>query len=67
MKIKFRIFQGIAGDLQKLLIGESESGLSISRLYNDTGIFRLRNLRRAKKEILKEFELLTGKKTFENE
>lgn len=59
MIIKFHTFVGQAGDLQAMLIGVSQSGQRVSKLYNRAW-FPLFNLKQAKKKIMKEFEILTG-------
>lgn len=65
MKVKFRTYCGLAGDLQEILYGENEEGLEVSRLIPRTGIFRYWRMQRAKKAILKELELMTGQKHYE--
>lgn len=62
MKASFRTYRGLAGDLQELLIARSESGHEVSRLIPRVGWFRYRIMKRAKRKLLKELELLTGKK-----
>ena len=64
MDIQFYTYVGEAGDLQHLLVGESQNGYKISRLCDRT-YFPLFSLRRAKKKIMKEFEILTGQKPVE--
>jgi hypothetical protein len=61
MKVKFRTYCGMAGDLQELLIGESRD-LEIDKLIPRVGPnwYRLWRMRRAKKAILREFEIITG-------
>lgn len=61
MKVNFRQYQGLAGELDILLICESEEGHSESILYKNTGIFANWNLRRARNRLMKKMELLTGK------
>lgn len=61
MKVTFRQYQGLAGELDILLICESEEGHSESTLYFNTGIFANWNLRRARKRLIRRMELLTGK------
>lgn len=63
-KISFYTYCGVAGDLQGMLVGSDSTGTKVCKLYNRS-IFPLWNLRRAKKKILKEFEILTGKKSTE--
>lgn len=67
MEVKFRTYCGLAGDLQELLIGESETNLSESILIPRIGPswYRLWRIRRAKRSILKKFEVLTGKRHYE--
>ena len=59
MKVKFRTYSGEAGNPQLLLIAKSESGHEVSELFNAVGIFSNWNLKRARKKLLKELELLT--------
>lgn len=63
MKVTFRTYCGLAGDLQELLIGET-ADYRINRLIPRVGPnwYRLWRMRRAKKAILREFELITGRK-----
>lgn len=65
MRTEFRIYCGLAGDLQELLIARSDSGLESMVLINRTGLFRHIRMRRAKKSLLRKLELQTGKKHFE--
>lgn len=65
MRTEFRIYCGLAGDLQELLIARSDSGLESMVLINRTGPFRHIRMRRAKKSLLRKLELQTGKKHFE--
>jgi len=65
MKVNFRNYQGLAGELDTLLICESICGHSISRLYSTQYPFKIFKLRFAKKRLMKEMELLTGKKITE--
>lgn len=65
MKATFRTYCGTAGDLQTLLIADSESGLSESVLVPRTGWFKHYRMQRAKKKLLKKLEVLTGKKHIE--
>jgi len=65
MNVAFHTYCGEAGDLQLLLIGRTECGVSESELYTRVGPFHLWNMRRAKKKILKRIELLTGSKAQE--
>jgi len=64
LTVKFHTYCGLAGDEHQLLVGTSNTGQRVSRLYNRC-IFPLRNLKRTKKKILKEFELLTGQTSIE--
>lgn len=66
MKATFRTYCGLAGDLQELLVAESEQGIEVSRLIPRTGMFRYYRMKRAKKKLLKELELETGKKHTED-
>lgn len=61
MKVRFRTYQGLAGELDKLLICESEEGYKESCLYSTVGPFKLWKLRYAKLKLIKRMELLTGK------
>ena len=67
MVVEFRTYCGLAGDLQELLIGENETNLKRSILIPRIGPnwYRLWRMKLAKRSILKEFELLTGKKHYE--
>ena len=65
MRVKFYIYNGLAGDDHELLIGIDESGRKYSQLFNRSSYFKLFRLRRAKNKILNEIELLTGKKVIE--
>lgn len=58
-QITFHVHNGLAGDLHQLLVGVDQEGRRISELF-DRSTFPLWNLRRAKKKILKQFELLSG-------
>jgi len=60
MEVTFRQYQGLAGELDILLICESNSGHSVSRLYRHTGIFANWNLKRARRKLMRKMELLTG-------
>lgn len=60
MRAKFRQYQGLAGELDIMLILESEEGHRVDRLYKNTGIFAYWNLKRARRKLIKEMELLTG-------
>ena len=66
MKVDFRTYCGLAGDLQELLTARSESGIEESKLIPRTGWFRHYHMKRAKKILLKRLELRTGKKHFES-
>lgn len=62
MKVQFRTYRGLAGDLQELLIGENIEGQSKSILIPSVGPrwYRLWRMRKAKRYILNELEILTG-------
>jgi hypothetical protein len=68
MRAKFRLYCGEAGDLQTLLIGENETNQSESILIPRVGPqwYQLWRMKRAKRTILKKFEVLTGKKHYED-
>jgi hypothetical protein len=57
MKVKFRLYNGLAGDPHLLLIGEDTNGKMISYLWDRTSWFKNWNLKKLKKKILKQFEL----------
>ena len=61
MKIYFHTYKGLAGDLQELLIGETEDGYRDDELFTVVGWFKNWNLKQAKKKILKRLELKTGR------
>lgn len=61
MRAEFRTYCGLAGDLQELLVAHSGSGIEVSEMIDRVGWFRHYKMRRAKKRLLKELELLTGK------
>jgi len=60
MKVVFRTYCGLAGDLQELLTGKSESGIEEYKLIPVIGWFRYYWMRRAKRIIIKRLELRTG-------
>lgn len=62
MKVTFRIYCGLAGDLQELLIARSDTGIEESKLIYRVGWFRHYRIKRAKKLLMRRLELLTGKK-----
>ncbi len=62
MKVTFRTYCGLAGDLQELLIARSDTGIEESELIYRVGWFRHYRMRIAKKRLIKRLELLTGKK-----
>lgn len=64
-KVTFHTYCGLAGDLQELLTGENLNGRRHSLLIPRSGWFRYWKMRRAKKRILREFELETGEKHVE--
>ena len=61
VKTVFRTYCGLAGDLQELLIAETEEGLREDKLIPSTGIFRHYFMRRAKRKLLKRLEIKTGR------
>lgn len=67
MIANFRTYIGESGDLQELLIGENETNLKRSILIPRIGPnwYRIWRMKMAKRSILREFELLTGKKHYE--
>jgi hypothetical protein len=65
MKVTFRTYCGLAGDLQELLIARSDTGIEQSKLVSRVGWFRYYRMKRAKKQLIKKLELLTGKKHIE--
>ena len=65
MKVTFRTYCGLAGDLQELLIARSDTGIEESELIYRVGWFRHYRMRRAKKRLMKRLELLTAKKHVE--
>jgi len=62
MKVTFRTYCGLAGDLQELLIARSDTGIEESELIDRVGWFRHYKMSRAKKRLIKRLELRTGKK-----
>lgn len=62
MKATFRTYHGLAGDLQELLIAKSDSGHEVSKLIPLISLFKYKRMKKAKRKLLKELELLTGKK-----
>ena len=65
MKVTFRTYCGLAGDLQELLIAKSETGIEESELIYRVGWFRYYRMKRAEKRLIKILELLTGSKHVE--
>lgn len=67
MQIKFRTYCGLAGDLQELLIGETEDGYSESKLIPRTGPmwWRLWRMKKSKRWIINRIELITGRQYHE--
>lgn len=65
MKVTFRTYCGLAGDLQELIIARSDTGIEESELIYRVGWFRHYRMKRAKKRLMKRLELLTGKKHVE--
>jgi hypothetical protein len=62
MKVNFRLYCGLAGDLQQLLIAETEDDNQEHMLISRVGLFRKLFLNRAKRKLIKRLELKTGKK-----
>jgi hypothetical protein len=62
MRVKFRTYCGLAGDLQELLVAKSDTGVEVSELISRVGYFRHYRMRRTKKRLIKRLELLTGKR-----
>lgn len=62
MKVNFRLYCGEAGDLQQLLIAETEDKEQESILISRGGFFRNYFLNRSKRKLIKRLELKTGKK-----
>ena len=62
MKVTFRTYCGLAGDLQELLIARSDTGIEESELIYRVGWFRHYRMRIAKNRLIKRLEFLTGKK-----
>lgn len=67
MKAKFKTTVGLAGDSQTLLTATSEMGCSESTLVSRTGCFQYWRMKNAKKKLLKQLELKTGKIHTEDE
>lgn len=71
MRIRFRTYCGLAGDLQEMLTCEVEHDgqivNQIDRLIPRVGPrwYRLWRMRRAKRSILNELEILTGERHYE--
>ena len=65
MKVTFRTYCGLAGDLQELLIAKSDTGIEESELIYRVGWFRYYRMKIAKKRLIKRLELLTGSKHVE--
>jgi len=57
MEVTFRTYCGLAGDLQELLILETSTGISLSRLYNRS-FLKTFNQNRAKRKLLRELRNL---------
>lgn len=51
MKVEFRTYCGLAGDLQELLIAKSDTGIEESELIPRVGMFRYLHMKWAKKKI----------------
>lgn len=58
MKVTFRTYCGLAGDLQELLIAKSETGIEESELIYRVGWFRHYRMKRAKKRLVKMLTLI---------
>jgi len=65
MKVTFRTYCGLAGDLQELLIAKSYTGIEESKLIYRVGWFRYYRMKRAKNRLIKRLELITGQKHVE--
>lgn len=71
MRVQFRTYCGLAGDLQEMLICEvKHDGKILNRIDRliprvGPGWYRLWRMRRAKRSILNELEILTGEKHYE--
>ena len=68
MRLYFRTYCGIAGDLEELLIGETEDGRhEASRFVPRVGFnwYRLWRIKRAKKQIIDEIEINSGIRCYE--
>ena len=59
MKIILRTYNGLAGDDHELLIADTEDGARFDTLFNRSW-FPLWSLRKAKKKLIKEIEIITG-------
>ena len=57
--MKFYLYTGLAGDYHQLLVGK-KNGVKVSRLYNRVAMFKTFRLRRLKKQLMAEYEILTG-------
>lgn len=66
MKVIFSINCGEGGDLQALLTARSQTGMEVSEFIPRTGWFRYWKIRRAKKRLLKQLEIMTGRKHYES-
>ena len=62
MKVNFRLYCGLAGDLEQLLIAETEDDNQEHMLISRVGLFRNYFLNRAKRKLIRRLELKTGKK-----
>lgn len=58
-EIKFHTYNGLAGDEHELLVGVDQDGRREDELFNRC-FFPIWSLRRAKKKIMKRFEIMTG-------
>ncbi|HMB30623.1 MAG TPA: hypothetical protein VKN82_02230 [Desulfohalobiaceae bacterium] len=64
--VSFHTYCGLAGDLQGMLVGVDQEGYREDELYTRTGFFYYLSLCRAKRKILRRFELETGQKALES-
>lgn len=55
MEVTFRTYCGLAGDLQELLILETNTGIQLSRLYNRS-FLKAFNQNRARRKLLRELK-----------
>ena len=62
MEINFRTYNGLAGDLQLLLIAETDCGIREDILFNRTSLFsfyfaRKKLIRRVNKQVQKKYAI----------